>query len=142
MTVGPVSYTVIAFPGNDFNGSILPELEKLVVNDLVRILDLVFVLKELNGDTASLEVDQMDELVRFGGIDGEVGGLVNSEDIDYVAASLPAGNSALVLVWEDLWATPLVDAMRESGGVLVEGARIPHDLIEGALDRLAQAERT
>jgi hypothetical protein len=142
MTVGPVSYTVIAFPGNDFNGSILPELEKLVVNDVVRILDLVFVLKEDNGDTVSLEIDQMDELARLGGIDGEVGGLVNSEDIDYVAASLAAGNSALVLVWEDLWATPLVDAMRESGGVLVEGARIPHDLIESALDRLAQAEQS
>jgi len=28
---------------------------------------------------------------------------------------------------------PLVDAMRASGGVLIEGSRIPHDLIEPAL---------
>ena len=142
MTIGPVSYTVIAFPGNDFDGSIVPEIQKLVVGDVIRILDLVFVLKDVNGDTLSLEVDQMEELARAGGMDGEVGGLVNSEDIDYVAASLPAGNSALVLVWEDVWASPLVDAMRNSGGVLVEGARIPHDLIEGALDRLARAEQS
>ena len=77
MTLGPVSYTVIAFPGNKFNGNIIPEIEKLVANDVVRILDLVFVMKDEKGDTISLEFDQMDELAAFGDIDGEVGGLVN-----------------------------------------------------------------
>jgi hypothetical protein len=81
----------------------------------------------------------MDELTAFGDIDGEVGGLVNMEDLDHVAANLPEGNSALVILWEDLWAVPLVEAMRESGGVLVDSARIPNDLIESALEDLAQA---
>ena len=36
MTLGPVSYTVIAFPGNKFNGNIVPEIEKLVANDVVQ----------------------------------------------------------------------------------------------------------
>ena len=60
MTIGPVSYTVIAFPGNQFNGDIAPEIAKLVANDTVRILDLVFVAKDEQGDTISLEFDQMD----------------------------------------------------------------------------------
>jgi uncharacterized membrane protein len=139
MTLGPVSYTVIAFPGNQFNGSIIPEIEKLVVNDVVRILDLVFVLKDEQGDTVSLEFDQMDELAAFGDIEGEVGGLVNAEDLDHVAANLPAGNSALVILWEDLWAKPLVEALRGSGGVLIDSARIPADLIEAAFEDLALA---
>ena len=100
-----------------FNGNIAPEVAKLVANGTVRILDLVFVAKDEQGDTISLEFDQMDELAAFGDIDGEVGGLVNEEDLDHVAADLPPGNAALVILWEDLWAVPLVEAVRESGGV-------------------------
>jgi len=139
MTMGPVSYTVIAFPGNKFNGNIVPEIGKLVANDVVRILDLVFVMKDEKGDTVSLEFDQMDELAAFGDIEGEVGGLVNAEDLDHVAANLPENNSALVIVWEDLWARPLAEALRGSGGVLVDSARIPADLVEAAFEELAQA---
>ncbi len=139
MALGPVSYTVIAFPGNQFNGSIAPEVEKLVSNGTVRILDLVFIGKDEAGDTVSLEFDQRDELVAFGDLDGEVGGLVNEEDLAHVADQLPAGNSALVIVWEDLWATPLVEAVRQSGGVLVDSARIPAELVETALAELADA---
>jgi hypothetical protein len=137
--MGPVSYTVVAFPGNKFNGNIAPEIEKLVVNQAVRIIDLVFVAKDEAGDTVSLEFDQMDELAAFNDIEGEVGGLINAEDLDHVAANLPAGNSALVIVWEDLWALPLTDAVRESGGVVIDSARIPPALVEAALAELAQA---
>jgi uncharacterized membrane protein len=139
MTIGPVSYTVIAFPGNQFNGDVAPEIAKLVASDTVRILDLVFVAKDEQGDTISLEFDQMDELAAFNDIDGEVGGLVNAEDLDHVAANLPEGNSALVILWEDLWAVPLVEAIRASGGVLIDSARIPNDLVEAAFDELAEA---
>jgi hypothetical protein len=139
MALGPVSYTVVAFPGNQFNGNIAPEVGKLVANGTVRILDLVFVGKDEAGDTISLEFDQLEELAAFGEIEGDVGGLVNMEDLDLVASNLPEGNSALVIVWEDLWARPLVEAMRASGGVLIESARIPADLVESALNELAEA---
>jgi uncharacterized membrane protein len=139
MAMGPVSYTVIAFPGNRFSGHIAPEIEKLVANGTVRILDLVFVGKDEAGDTISLEFDQMDELAAFGELDGEVGGLVNMEDLEHVAQGLPEGNSALIILWEDVWAKPLVEAMRESGGLLVESARIPAPLVEAALAELAEA---
>jgi uncharacterized membrane protein len=139
MTIGPVSYTVIAFPGNQFNGHVAPEVAKLVESGTVRILDLVFVAKDEQGDTMSLEFDQMDELAAFNDIEGEVGGLVNAEDLDHVAANLPEGNSALVILWEDLWAIPFVEAVRGSGGVLVDSARIPNDLVEAAFEELAQA---
>ena len=139
MSIGPVSYTVIAFPGNQFNGDIAPEVAKLVESGLVRILDLVFVAKDEQGDTISLEFDQMDELAAFDDLDGEVGGLVNMEDLDHVAASLPEGNSALVIVWEDVWARPLAEAVRASGGVVVDSARIPATLVDAALEELAAA---
>ncbi len=139
MTIGPVSYTVIAFPGNRFTGKIVPEVEKLIANGTVRILDLVFVAKDEVGDTISLEFDQMDELIPFGELEGEVGGLVNAEDLDHVAQGLPEGNSALIIVWEDLSARGFVEAVQEAGGVVIETARIPRDLIEPALQELAEA---
>jgi len=139
MNIGPVSYTVIAFPGNRFTGKIAPELEKLIANGVVRIIDLVFVAKDEAGDTVSLEFDQLDELAPFGELEGEVGGLVNMEDLDHVAANLPPGNSALVIVWEDTWANPLAEAILEAGGVIVDSARIPHELVEAAMAELAEA---
>ncbi len=139
MTMGPVSYTVVAFPGNQFHGAIAPEVGRLVASGLVRVLDLVFVAKDEQGDTISLEFDQMDELAVFGELEGEVGGLVNMEDLNHVAAQLPEGNSALIIVWEDVWAKPLSDAVRESGGVVVDSARIPAPLVEAALAELAEA---
>jgi len=139
MSVGPVSYTVIAFPGNRFTGKIAPELEKLIANGVVRILDLVFVAKDEAGDTVSLEFDQLDELAPFGELEGEVGGLVNMEDLDHVAANLPPGNSALVIVWEDTWAVPFAEAVLEAGGVVVDSARIPHELVDAALTELSEA---
>ena len=139
MTLGPVSYTVVAFPGNQFNGNIAPEVEKLIANGTVRILDLVFVGKDEEGNTISLEFDQLDELLPFGELEGEVGGLVNEEDLEHVAAGLPEDNSALVIVWEDLWARPLVEAVMASGGVVIDSARIPAPLVEAAMEELAAA---
>jgi hypothetical protein len=37
MTIGPVEYIVVGFPGNDFNGEIAPELAKLIENGTIRI---------------------------------------------------------------------------------------------------------
>ena len=142
MTMGPVSYTVIAFPGNHFQGNIAPEVARLVSNGTVRILDLVFVGKDDDGNTISLEFDQLDELAGFNDIEGEVGGLVNMEDLDHVAASLPENNSALIIVWEDAWARPLVEAVLEAGGVVIERASIPRDLVEAAMAELAEALTT
>jgi hypothetical protein len=138
MTTGPVSYTVVAFPGNRFNGHVAPEIEKLVSNGTVRILDLVFVFKDENGDTLTLEFDQLEELATFGDLEGEVGGLIKEEDLEHVADQLPPGNSALAVVWEDLWAKPLVEAVLGSGGLVVDSARIPADLVNAALEELAE----
>jgi hypothetical protein len=138
MGVGPVEYIVVGFPGNGFNGEIVPELAKLIDNETIRILDLLFVGKDSSGEVAMFEFDQLDELAPFADLDGEVGGVLGEEDIAYVAASLEPGMSAALLVWEDRWAAPFADAIRESGGVLLEGGRIPYDLVQEALTSIGE----
>jgi hypothetical protein len=136
MTIGPVEYIVLGFPENRFDGSIAPELMKLVDDGTIRIIDLVFITKDVDGTVAAVEFDDHEDLAPFGSIEGEVGGLISPEDVEYVADGLEPDSAVALLVWEDLWAKPLVEALRAAGGILVEGARIPHDLVEPALDEL------
>jgi hypothetical protein len=137
MGLGPVEYIIVGFPGNQFNGEIAPELAKLVDSGTIRVLDLVFITKDEDGEAAIIELEDHHEVALFEALDGEIGGFISHEDIEYAAADLEPNSSAALLVWEDVWATPFVQALRNSGAVLIEGSRIPHDLIESAEAALA-----
>ena len=132
MSIGPVEYIIIGFPGNDFHGEIVPEIANLVDSGTVRILDLVFVSKDEDGSFVVLEADEDDGVSVFASLDGDIGGFIGDEDIAHAAATIEPGNSAALLIWEDLWALPLVTAIRRAGGVVLEGSRIPAELIDAA----------
>ena len=136
MEIGPIEYIVVGFPENKFSGEIAPELAKLIEDRTVRILDLIFVGKDEAGDIVAFEFDQLDELTPFADLEGEVGGVLSEEDVAYVGAQLEPGTSAALLVWEDLWAAPFTAAVRNAGGILLEGGRIPHELAVEALSAL------
>jgi Family of unknown function (DUF6325) len=139
MTIGPVEYIIVGFPANQFNGEIAPALAQLIDSGTIRVLDLVFIAKDAEGNHVAVEFDEHEALGAFESLDSEVGGLISQDDVEYAAEALEPDSSAALLFWEDTWAKPLVDAMRDSGGVLVEGSRIPHDLIEPALAGLESA---
>ena len=128
MAIGPVEYIIVGFPGNKFNGKIIPELGKLVESGTIRILDLILITKDADGNVAAIDFEDHDDVALFAALDGEVGGFISDEDIEYAAADLEPNSSAALLIWEDVWATPFVEALRNSGGVLIEGSRIPHAL--------------
>ena len=50
---GPVEYLVVGFPDGNVNDDIAPELAKLVDNQTIGILDIVFLAKDAAGDVAS-----------------------------------------------------------------------------------------
>ena len=139
MAVGPVEYLVVAFPDGNVSDEITPELANLVNKKLIRILDAVFVTKDTFGDVAAAEFDELDNLVGFAEIDAEVGGLIGPDDIGFVGEELDPGSAAAVLLVEDLWAAPLASALDRSGGLLIEGARIPQDLVDATLADLPAA---
>jgi hypothetical protein len=137
--MGPVEYIVVSFPGNRFNGQIAPELLALVESGTVRILDLIFIGKDAEGEVLAFEIDELGDLAGFDQLPGEVGGLIGPEDVAFVGAQLEPDSSAALLIWEDVWAAPFASAVLASGGVVLQGARIPHDVIESALDALPPA---
>ncbi len=137
MDIGPVEYLLIAFPGNQFKGDIAPALGKLIGSGIVRIIDLVFISKGPEGDVTTFEFDQLESLAPFAALDGEAGGLVGPDDIASAAEALEPNSSAALLVWEDTWATELAQAIRGANGVIVDGARIPREVVEEAMAELA-----
>ena len=139
MDIGPVEYLILGFPGNNFTGQIVPELAKLIDSGLVRIIDLTFISKDADGDVTVVEYDAVEELAAFAGLDAEVGGILTDEDVAYAAQALEPNSSAALLIWEDTWATPFAVAVRNANGVILEGARIPREIIEEAIGALTAA---
>lgn len=130
VTIGPVEYVLIAFPGNQFTGGIAPAIGDLVSNGTVRILDLVFISKSADGTVTSFEYDDNPLTAAFGEIDGEADGFLDEDDILAAADDLDANSSALLIVWEDLWASRLAEEILASGGELVAGRRVPRRVVE------------
>jgi len=136
MTLGPVEYAVIAFPGNRFNGDVVPALIDLVENDVIHIIDLVFVHKDEAGTLTIGEIEELDTDLGavFAKLQGDVDDLINEEDLEDIAALLSPNSSAAVIVWENLWAERFASAVRASGGHLVDSGRIPPDVVMEAME--------
>jgi uncharacterized membrane protein len=132
--IGPVDYLIVAFPGNQFKGEIGPALAELVDNGTIRIIDIAFVGKDGEGNTVSMELTELDPEVQASlekaGV--EVGGLFNEDDLQDAADGLEPNSSAAVLVWENVWARKVAQAMRDAGGELVDFQRIPHEVVQAA----------
>jgi hypothetical protein len=140
MAVGPVEYIVIEFPGNQFRGEIMSALKDLVAKGTVRIIDLVVIHKDVDGTVQWLEASELsgEEARVFSGLPVEMADLVNEEDIQLAAQSLAPNSSAGLLVWENTWATRFAEAVRNARGRVVTHERIPHDIVQGAIDAQQQ----
>lgn len=135
--MGPIDYIVVEWPGRQPTGEAIPHLLDLVDSGLVRILDLMFITKDENGDVAALGIDELGEA--FAIFEGASSGLLGEDDIGEAGSALEPGTSAAVLVWENRWAAPFAVALRKSGGQLVASGRIPVQQIVAALDAAESA---
>jgi uncharacterized membrane protein len=131
---GPVDYLIVAFPGNEFRGEIAPALADLVESETIRIIDLAFVGKDVEGNVAAFELTDIDPKVREGfekaGV--EVNGLFNEDDLAAAGEELEPNSSAALLVWENVWARNVAQAMRDAGGEVLDFERVPHEVVEAA----------
>lgn len=139
MEIGPVEYLVVEFPGNEFKGEIAPEIAALAQAGIVRILDLVFITKDENGDVVWLEADAMQGEVALGFLDSfdQLQGLLNEDDIATVAAELAPNSSAGLILWENTWAARLAGAIENANGRVVAHERIPRQFILEAVEAAA-----
>jgi len=131
MAVGPVDVYIIGFPGNKFTGRIAPAIMELVEDGTIRILDLLFVMKDADGVITTVEAADIDEDgAAFLEIDITAPGALGSDDAEEVSDDLPANSSALLIAFENLWVGKVVDALRAADAVLIDQIRIPVDVVE------------
>lgn len=140
--VGPVEVAVLAFPGSQFKGEIVPAVAELVETGVVSILDLAIVTKQDSGEVTALELADLDEDAQhvFDQLDGEVSGLLSDEDLHLAAEALQPGSTAAIIVWENTWARRLVGAIQGAGGFLVAHDRIDAATVAAAIASVNEEE--
>jgi Family of unknown function (DUF6325) len=134
--LGPISYVIVEFPGAKMTGEGLAELVRLVDSGIVRILDLQFVLRRTDGSIEAVELDALDldgsfDVTVF---EGASSGMLDESDLADAQSAIEPGAAAAILIFENRWATPFVQALRRSDAQLVAAGYIPHDALVASLD--------
>ena len=138
--IGPVDVVIQEFPGNKFTGEIAQILRELLAAGTIRIIDLMVVSKDAEGDVVALELAGDDENLsaEFASLDIRMNaGMLEQDDIDIVADSLAPNSTAALLVWENRWAAPFVEALERADARVIDRVSIPRDVV---LAQLAVAE--
>ena len=135
MSLGPVEYMVIEFPGNQFKGEIIPALREVVDKGVIRIIDLVFVRKDDQGSVSVMELAdlQKDAADAFAPLARETSTLFADEDVEKVSEIMVEDSSVALLLFEHVWATRFRDAVLAADGRLIAGERIPRELVDAAV---------
>jgi hypothetical protein len=135
MSIGPVEFVVIKFPGNQFTGEIAPALEELVANGTVRVIDLLFVIKESDGTVGVMEVNGLGEAIAavFEPLAQTDQELLTQADGEHFGELLEPNSSAALLLFENAWAARFSQAVRNANGEVLLNERIPRDVIEAVL---------
>ena len=125
--VGPVDIAVVAFDEPKFDGSIASAIAELVANGIVRVLDIVLVNKDAEGEVTILEVTDVDgdgipDLVA---VQGDIPGLIAEDDARAAIEAMPEDSAIAIIAWENTWLVRARNAIASSGGTLIAFERIP-----------------
>jgi uncharacterized membrane protein len=142
---GPIQMLVVGFETNALTGKVLQELTRLREADIVRLVDLLVVAKDDEGDLAAVQATDLTqaEAMEFGALVGALIGLgtgdeetmeaaavagaaemsdshlLDDADVWYVADAIPAGTTAAIALLEHRWAIPFRDAIMDQGGIVL-----------------------
>jgi hypothetical protein len=128
VAVRPVEYLLVTFPAGHFADTIAPVLVDAVASEAARIVGLTFARRASGGALERVDLREMDPqgLLTFEPPEGGQAGLPQITELD-VLERLPEGDSAALIVWEDLWSVPLIRTVQEAGGRLLAHERVPAD---------------
>ena len=152
---GPIQLWVVAFPGNHFRGEILPALDRLKHDEIIRVLDTLIVRKDGLGNVLVAQASDLGwedatalgsylgglagyaasgpEGLERGSIAGAAeladGHIFDDDDIFRVTQALGNDTTAALLLIQHLWARPLLDAVDRAGGVELANEWIPPEQV-------------
>jgi hypothetical protein len=136
--MGAIDWLLLEAPGARMTGELVPPLLDLVDRRLIRVLDVLVLVKRTDDDfdvrtTSELDVEQVGDL---GGLEGASSGIFGDDDAAAAVAALQPDSIGLLIAYENLWSVPFAVAARKAGGQLVAQGHIPTQAIMAALDAL------
>ena len=134
--LGPVDFVIIEFPeaAQNFSGETIDELLKLSEAGIIRVVDLLILVKDADGSIDSTELSDVEDLVELEQLEAELAELLAEDDVVHLAAAMDPGSTAGVVVYENLWAAPFAAAARRAGGQLIADGRIPIQAIIASIE--------
>jgi uncharacterized membrane protein len=163
MALGPVQLLTVGFDEPNFTGAIIDEVNRLREHDIVRLVDVLVVAKDDDGNVTQIEISDRPELEKYGAVVGALLGLgaageegaaagavagaeamadgkmYDSDEVWMLADEIPPGTTAAICMLEHRWAIPLRDAIIDAGGtVLVDEWIHPEDLVRYGAEAAAE----
>ncbi|WP_370574487.1 hypothetical protein [Methanomethylovorans sp.] len=163
--LGPIQLLAIGFETNErFKGDIMRELNETRSRGIIRLLDMLFIMKDKDGNIVTMEDTDLtpDEEIEIGKVISKMLGMKESsagtagsdtsaensyglgiKDIMDVVNQIEPGTSAGLLLIEHVWAAGLKQAIREAGGhPIAQGFLTPEAMmmIGKEVEAVARAE--
>jgi hypothetical protein len=135
MSIGPVEYIAIAFPGNKFSGEIVPAIKELQDAGTIRVLDLVIISKDGDGNVTGIELSEAspEQQATLAVLGIQSRNILGQDDVEDIGAALDPNSTAGLMIWENVWAAKFAQSLRAADGILIANGRIPAPLVEEVL---------
>jgi len=153
--LGPIQMVTFAFPGNRFRGEILPELDRLKTDRIVRVIDMLIVRKDSQGNAMVATASDLDfeEATALGSYFGALAGFAaagpagfergalagaaeladghvfDEDDIFRVTQALDRDTTAVMILLEHTWTRELLDAVARANGIELMNEWVQHDAV-------------
>ncbi|WP_130014242.1 DUF6325 family protein [Serinicoccus sediminis] len=132
-TYGPVELHLVGFEGDRPDPGALAALRELVDSGLLRLLDLVVVSRSEQGELTTQEMSEGSQDWDVSGLEPAETGLAGEEDLEELAATLEAGTSGVVVVFELVYARTLAERLAAAGATVLRTERIPAPVVNELL---------
>ena len=134
--LGPVDYLVIEFPAGhqNFTGEVAEELARLSESGIIRVLDVLILVKDEDGSVEPLEIDDTPAADEIQALEADIAEISAADDVAMLAEAMEPGSVAGVVVWENRWAAPFASAARRAGGQLIATGRIPIQALAASIE--------
>ncbi len=136
-THGPIDIVLLEFPGEHDLAAPAAALLNLVDTGTIRLYDLV-AIRKVDGGVEVVELENLGDDLYV--LSGARSGLLGDDDLDAAGEVLRPGATAVVIMFENLWAIPFVAAALDAGGTMIASERIPAEDVIATLDALEAAE--
>jgi uncharacterized membrane protein len=159
MTIGPLQLVLVKFKDEQRTRAVSEEIKAARKSGAIRLVDLLYVYKDMNGELQEKEHSDLAETQKAeyglvlrglmgmrtaqktsGKVDEIAGAMsfspgdfgISSEQVQQIGADLPNGGSAILILFEHIWAVKLKEALLNAGGELIaQGLLSPEILALG-----------